>query len=147
MDQRNTFNCCSEISVGGHWTICTKCRPWCLCYKITCNWHTQISLGTPSGRQRNRFCCFNPLIRRNRNFAFEFFLLGCHMCFYALWYICRDDSFLYVSGRLSLYWFPCIVYWRLALKYLYLVKIGQKYGALYLKTEVRFIGSGDIKSV
>jgi len=33
------------------------------------------------------------------------------------------------------------------LKYLYLVKIGQKYGALYLKTEVRFIGSGDIKSV
>jgi hypothetical protein len=33
------------------------------------------------------------------------------------------------------------------LKYLNLFKIGQKYGALYIKTYVRFIGSGDTKSL
>ena len=28
---------CSEISIGGHWIVCTKCIPWRVCDKITFN--------------------------------------------------------------------------------------------------------------
>ena len=40
----------SQISVGGHWTVCTKFGRWGLCDKITCYCDVQICLRTPSGR-------------------------------------------------------------------------------------------------
>jgi len=61
--------------------------------------------------------------------------------FYALWYSRSDASLLCVSPFVRMYqggfhWrdFHVILYWRLALKYLNLVKIGQKYGTLYITT-------------
>jgi hypothetical protein len=61
--------------------------------------------------------------------------------FYALWYSRSDASLLCVSPSVRMYqggfhWrdFHVILYWRLALKYLNLVKIGQKDGTLYITT-------------
>ena len=39
---RITLNCFSQISVGGHWTVCTKCGPWRLCDKIT--WYCEVQI-------------------------------------------------------------------------------------------------------
>jgi len=60
--------------------------------------------------------------------------------FYALLYSSRDSNYLYVRLSVRMYQgsFNCrdfhkILYWRLALKYLNLVKIGRKHGALYIR--------------
>ena len=81
------------------------------------------------------------------------------MRFYARLHSCRDAVLLYVcpsvcphvSARLSLERFPCNFIletcMEIFLTNLNLVKFAQKHLALYIKTEVRFDGSGDTESV
>jgi len=44
------MKCFSQISVGGHWTVCSKFGPWRLSDIITCYCGVQIYLWTPSDR-------------------------------------------------------------------------------------------------
>jgi hypothetical protein len=67
-----------------------------------------------------------------------------------LLYVCPSVCQL-VSTGLSLERFPCNfileTYMEIFLRNLNLVKFAQKHGAVYIKTEVRFDGSGDTESV
>jgi hypothetical protein len=60
--------------------------------------------------------------------------------FYALCYNRRDANLLYVRPSVRMYQgsfncrdFHIILYWKIALKYLNLVKIGRKHGTLYIR--------------
>ena len=74
--------------------------------------------------------------------------------FYEIWYSRRDGNLVDVRRSVRMYrgglhWrdFHVILYWRLALKYLNVVDIEQKYGALYINTKISLIVSSDTNSV
>jgi hypothetical protein len=145
---RTTFKCCSEISLTGLSEPNVDDGVWA--DKITYNLYVQISLGTLVPCKSTLYHSFGA----NQMLPLKSFPSAVTKEFYAFWCARRDANLLYIRPSSRVYeggfdWrnFHEILYCRLPLKYLNLFNIGQKYGALYIKTEIRFIAYDDTKSV